>query len=88
MPAGQGEGALLPGGQNEPGGQMEHTLEVVLLAVRKRPPPQDEGGAGGAGGGGGAGAPKAGDDATPGAAQTKGQPCGHQTMGQPLLSRP
>ncbi len=79
---------MLPGGQKEPEGQGEQELPPPL-AVAKRPPAQEEGGAG-AGVEGGVGAPIAGGggEGPEGMVHTKGQPCGHQTMGQPLVSRP
>jgi hypothetical protein len=49
VPAGQGEGALLPEGQNEPSGQGKQVLNPALPAVAKRPAAHDEGGAGGFG---------------------------------------
>lgn len=95
VPAGQGVGELLPGGQKAPDGQREHVLEPELLAVANRPAAHDEGSTGAAveGGTGAAGAGEGlggegeglGDE---GEAHTKAQPWGHQTMGHPLVSRP
>lgn len=77
VPAGQGEGALLPGGQYDPGGQGEHMVEPALLAVAKRPPAHDEGDAG-AGAEGGLGAAREGGEGEGGGEEgrvhTKGQP--------------
>jgi hypothetical protein len=88
VPAGQGVGALLPGGQNAPGGQSEHALEPVLLAVAKVPPAQDEGGMGAAMEGG-VGVAGAGDGlGEEGTCHIKVQPWGHHTMGHALVSRP
>jgi hypothetical protein len=79
VPAGQGEGALLPGGQNDPGGQGEHMVEPALLAVAKRPPAHDEGDAGaGAEAEGGLGVAREGGEGEGGGEEgrvhTKGQP--------------
>ena len=82
---------MLPGGQNEPEGQGEQVLGPLLLAVENRPAVQDEGGEGvtleGGLGVAGAGAEGLGLGEE-GMDHTKGQPCGHHTMGQPLVSRP
>ncbi len=77
VPAGQGEGALLPGGQNEPSGQGEQVLNPALPAVAKRPAAHDEGGAG-AESKGGFGVVKEGGEGDgldgKGSVHTKGQP--------------
>lgn len=63
-------------------------VEPALLAVAKRPAAQEEGTAGEGLGGGGGGAGAGGEGTRLGEAHTKGHPCGHHTMGQPLVSRP